>query len=307
MIRKLIAALVAVLGAVLGLTGAGHAQQVWPGYYPEGPVWIGGDLYWAEMQADTVFHLTPEGPRAWFQKTGCGPTALARYGAGDILVLCHLSGSLIHLAADATVIDVIDRASDGTALRNPNDASADGNGGVWFTDPGMFWAEAPAEGVLYYLGQDGTLTAQADALAYGNGVHVDRAGGRLLLSEHLARRVLSYPLEGGALGAPETLVDLNSLGLAKPRYPEAGPDGLEIAPDGTLWIAEYGTKRLLGWRADRGLVAALEVDAPYITNIAFGPDGNAVITGAYTNTDIRNRGGIWYFPAQLLIDAAKPD
>lgn len=296
------------LGLIAALATPAAAQKSWLGFYPEGPVWIGADLYWAEMQSDAVMRVAPGGePEIWLEQRGCGPTAIAPYGEDEIIVLCHLSSKLLHLDKEAQVLGEISQAADGTKLRNPNDASADGEGGVWFTDPGRFSVSAPAEGRLYHLSAEGTLTAHAYGLAYGNGVHVDRAGGRLLVSEHLARRVLSYSLEDGKLGTPETLIDLDTLGLAKPRYPEAGPDGLEIGPEGTLWVAEYGTKRLLGWREDRGLVAALEVDAPYITNMAFGPDGNAVITGSYTNHEPRNRGGIWFFPARFLTDAAKPD
>ena len=84
----------------------------------------------------------------------------------------------------------------------------------------------------------------------------------------------------------------------------AGPDGLEIGPDGTLWFAEYGARRLLGWRPGEGLVAALQVDAQYVTNIAFGPNGLAAMTGAKDNRYAPFPGATWVFEAQALIDAA---
>ncbi|MEM1300566.1 MAG: SMP-30/gluconolactonase/LRE family protein [Pseudomonadota bacterium] len=283
-----------------------RAQQTFSGWYPEGPAWIGGDLYWAEMNANQVYRLEGSEKVPVLDDQPCGPTAIARYRSDEFIVLCHLEAKLLRLDAAGKVIGEITAGSDGAPLRNPNDVSADGDGGVWFTDPGRFSANAPAEGRLYHLAPDGSLTLHAQGLAYGNGVHLDRVNGRLLLSEHLARKVWSYPLSGTGLGARSLVVDLDTLELPKPRYPETGPDGLEIGPDGTIWIAEYGTKRLLGWQAERGLVAALEVDAPYITNIAFSGDGQAVITGSYTNHEPRNRGGIWLFDAQVLVDAAKP-
>ena len=288
--------------AALGLTTA-NAQQQLPGWYPEGPAWIDGTLYWAEMQADTVFRMTPDGPKPHMEGQNCGPTAVASYGDG-MLVLCHLGARLIHLDADGAKLATFRASTDGVALRNPNDASADGQGGVWFTDPGRFSANADAEGRLYHLTADGVLSLHADELAYGNGVHVDVAGQRLLLSEHLARKVWSYPLVADGLGSRELVMDLDSFDLPKPRLAEAGPDGLEIGPDGTLWVAEYGAKRLLGWQPGRGLVAALEVDAPFLTNIAFGGDGQAVLTGSYSNHEPRNRGGIWLFDASVLSEAA---
>lgn len=299
----------AILAALfIALPCAGAAQESWLGFYPEGPIWLGSDLYWAEMESGTVMRLNDGTPEPFIEHRTCGPTALAPYGDEEIIVLCHLSGRLLRVSRTGAKIAEVIAAQDGTRLRNPNDASPDGQGGIWFTDPGRFSADAPAEGRLYHLSADGVLGLRAENLAYGNGVHLDLDRQRVLVSEHLARRVISFPLlEDGAVGPPEVLVDLDSFDLPKPRYPEAGPDGLELGPDGTLWIAEYGTKRLLGWREDHGLVAALEVDAPYITNIAFSSEGQAVITGAYTNHEPRNRGGIWLFDSQVLVDAARSD
>ena len=280
-------------------------QTAWSGAYPEGPVWIDGTLYWAEMSVHAVMAWDGSGkPAVFFDRAGCGPTAIARYKTGDLIILCHLDGSLAHVDTNGDVRAIIRQSVDGIALRNPNDASSDSKGGVWFTDPGTFSVSAPSTGAVYYLSPDGTLTRHVTGLSYGNGVHVDRQNARLLVSEHLARQVLDYPIQAdGTLGAAEVLFRLDDFGLPKPRYPESGPDGLEIGPDGTLWVAEYGAARLLGWRADRGLVAALVVDAPYITNIAFGPRGLVAITGSKDNRTPPFPGVTWVFPAQALADA----
>ena len=305
---------IALLALALAVPAqADDASGAWQGSYPEGPVWIGQTLYWAEMGADRVMAWPGDGgggggggggaPRVFLAEPGCGPTAVARYARDEILVLCHLGGSLLRVGADGSVLTTIREDAEGNRLRDPNDASADDAGGVWFTDPGAFAAGAPATGALYHLASDGRLTRHVTGLVYGNGVHVDRAhvgGDRLLVSEHLARRVLAFPLTGGGLGPPEVLFDLDALGLARPDYPEAGPDGLEIAPDGTLWVAEYGAGRLLAWRPERGLVAAVAVPAPYVTNIAFGPDGLAAVTGSFVNDRPPLPGATWVLPAGRL-------
>ncbi|HET7410590.1 MAG TPA: SMP-30/gluconolactonase/LRE family protein [Paracoccaceae bacterium] len=291
---------VAVLLAAALLALPARAEE-WPASYPEGPVWIDGTLYWAEMGADRVMAWEGAGePRVFFRQEGCGPTALARYREAELLVLCHRAGTLVRTDAEGRPLGTIREDAAGNRLRDPNDASADGHGGVWFTDPGIFSARAPAEGAIYHLGPDGTLTRHVTGLAYGNGIHVDSKGGRLLVSEHMARRVLSYPLRNGTLGAPEVLIDFAALGIAPPAYPEAGPDGLEIAPDGTLWVAEYGAGRLHGWREGEGLVATLPVPAPFVTNIAFGPDGLAAITAPIVNDRPPYPGRVWVMPADRL-------
>ena len=298
----------ALLIATLATIAAPPARaEEWQASYPEGPVWIDGTLYWAEMGADAVMRWPggPDRPGVFFQQEGCGPTALARYREDEILVLCHLAGKLVRLDADGRPLGQITEDAEGHALRDPNDASADGQGGVWFSDPGTFWVEAPAEGAIYHLAPDGTLTRHVTGLAYGNGVFVDRAKNRLLVSEHLARRVLAFPLlDGGRVGTPEVLVDFAGSGIPRPDYPEAGPDGLEIAPDGTLWIAEYGAGRLHGWRAGEGLVATVPVPERFVTNIAFGPDGVAAVTAPAVNDRSPFPGSVRVVPADALTDPA---
>ena len=292
--------------ALLALALALPAEaEVWQGSYPEGPVWIDGTLFWAEMGADRVMAWSGEegpagAPRVFFAREGCGPTALARYAGNGFLVLCHRDGSLVRVDAGGRALATIREDAEGNRLRNPNDASADDAGGVWLTDPGIFAAGAELSGAVYHLGPDGRLTRHATGLAYGNGVHVD--GDRLLVSEHLARRVLAYPLADGRLGRPEVLLDLDALGLDRPDYPEAGPDGLEVAPDGTLWVAEYGAGRLLAWDPVRGLLAAVPVPAPYVTSVAFGPHGLAAVTGVSVNDRPRLPGSIWVLPAERLTE-----
>ena len=277
------------------LPGLARAQDAFSGFYPEGPVWIGTTLYWAEMGGDRVMAWEGGEPRVAWTQQGCGPTALAPYGPERIVVLCHFTGSLAVLDRDFRLLRSIKVAEDGTELRNPNDASADGMGGIWFTDPGPFSKAAGAVGRIYHLDADGRLTRRADGLFYGNGIHVDRGGARVLVSEHLARRVLAFPLTDNRLGERAVLFRLDDFGLPAPRYDHSGPDGLELAPDGTLWFAEYGTARLMGWHPDKGLIAATATDAQFITNIAFGPGGLVAVTAPKNNTQPPYPGVIWIF------------
>ena len=283
-----------------------RARDAWPASYPEGPVWIGKTLFWAELYAHRVMRWTGGDPEPFWEQTGCGPTAIAPYRETELIVLCHLTGLLAHLDAEGNLLGTFSATEDGMVLRNPNDAHADDKGGIWFTDPGRFSASAPAEGRLYHLSADGKLTLHDQGLAYGNGVYFDASNQRLLVSEHLGRRVLEYAIKDGDLHPRRTLFSLDDFDLPTSRYPEMGPDGLEIGPDGTLWVAEYGATRILGWQPERGLVAALQVDPQFVTNIAFGPDGKAALTGAEDNVNPPFPGAVWVFDASHLTEAANP-
>ena len=274
----------ASLFAALCLLGVAHAEVVDPAAsYPEGALWRDGAIYYTEMGADQVAYIVNGAKHVYWREEGCGPTSLARYGAG-LLVLCHRGGELVALDASAHVARRWRNDDSDVPLQDPNDSSADGRGGVYISDPGDFSIYARTSGAVLYLAPDGALARVTQGLRYPNGVLVDRAESALYVDEHLNRRVLRYPIRpDGTLGAMRVFADLNRLTRRVGRYPEAGPDGLERGPDGDLYVCLYGEGRIVRLSREGRLVASIPVATPYLTNIAFAPDGSAYITGAFEN------------------------
>lgn len=262
---------------------AAETARTIPAHYPEGPLWRGETLYYAEMGADRVMRVDARGGGIFFARAGCGPTAIAPYGDG-FLVLCHLSGEAVAVAADGAEGRIWTEDAAGRRLGNPNDAAADGAGGVYFSDSGPFRQGAPARGRVMHLSAGGALTRVAGPLHYPNGVAVH--GGGLYVSEHLKGRILRYRIApGGGLSGPEIFADLG--GRAPParyetRYPLAGPDGLDFASDGSLYVALYGEGRLFRISPEGAPLAEIEAGTRFVTSLAFGPTAVAV-TGAFDN------------------------
>lgn len=274
----------AVAVAGVGVDRAdGDELRVLPATYPEGPLWQGDRLYFAEMRVDRITVSEASGASIFYAEDGCGPTAIASYGEG-FLVLCHLGKYVVAVDASGRELRRWERDAGGNPLQDPNDASADGRGGVYFSDPGRFSRGSPAEGWVMYLGADGTLTRVAGPYRYPNGMHV--ADGELYVSEHLRRVVLRFPIEAaGRLGAPRVFADLNNL-QAPERYAApyalSGPDGLERGPDGCLYVAMYGEGRLLRFSMQGELLGMLDLAPQFLTNIAFGAEGVA-LAGSFDN------------------------
>ncbi|MEX0645296.1 MAG: SMP-30/gluconolactonase/LRE family protein, partial [Parvularculaceae bacterium] len=239
--------LIALAFAAAGAGPAcGDEAEILTASYPEGPLWQGDRLYYAEMRADRVMIYEAGEAREFFAQPGCGPTAIAPYGEG-FLILCHLGKRIVAVNAQGGETRRWDRDLDGVALADPNDASADGAGGVYFTDPGPFSRQAGAQGRVMHLSAGGALSRVADSLYYPNGVHVK--GDALYVSEHLSGRVLRYDIKpDGGLGDGAVFIDLATVDRSQ-RYETAyaltGPDGLEIGPNGDLYVAIYGEGRLL--------------------------------------------------------------
>lgn len=283
--------LLACASAALAQAGADDGRVI-SALYPEGPLWLGDRLYFAEMRADRVMQVESEDVRVFFAQRGCGPTAIAPYGEG-FLVLCHLGARLVAVDADGREIRRWERDESGRPLMDPNDAGADGAGGVFLSDPGRFVRGTQPEGWILHLSAEGVLKRVAGPLWYPNGVHA--AGDALFVSEHLRGRVLRYDIQAtGQLGEPRTFVDLAELprpARYRSAYALSGPDGLEFGPDGNLYVAMYGEGRLLRFSPAGELLGSTDLPARYLTNVAFGDPGVAV-TGAFDNRAPRSPGEV---------------
>src|SRR5260221_8803086 len=93
------------------------------------------------------------------------------------------------------MLGIVDRDDGGRPFVHPNDSSADDKGGVFLTASGEFSLAAPSTGAVLYLDREGGLHRRAEGIHYANGIAVDGARRRLLVSEHLGRRVLAFPLQ----------------------------------------------------------------------------------------------------------------
>ncbi len=271
--------------------------------YPEGPLIVGDALRIAEMGADRVSALPlarpwkePAGSDAW-RIPGCGPTAVAAYGEGFV-ALCHLAGDLAVLNPQGQLLRRIAN-SGGVALRNPNDGASDLRGGAYFSDPGDFYRPAQPVGRVVWLDPQGLLHVVASGLNYPNGVFVTEEQGRRFayVSEHFSRRVLRFPITAdGALGAATVWAEIpEQPPLARFAYDQAGPDGLERAPDGSWYVAVYGEGRVLRLSAEGRVMGQLDVPFQYVTNVATTPEGLFVV-GPYIHDEPPFRGGALYAP-----------
>jgi sugar lactone lactonase YvrE len=253
---------------------------------PENVLWYGGRLYYTELPRDRVMVWDGRARTVWYQEPGCGPASIrALRPDGDLVLLCHVGARLVRLTPDARVVARYTRDVAGRALRDPNDADADGEGGLYFSDSGVYSPQAPATGRVYHLAADGTIRLVADGMRYSNGVKVDRRNNRLLVSEHLARRVLSFPIRADrTLGNASVFFDLAGLATLFPaRYTTdlMGPDGLDMDAAGNLYIAEDGAGRVLVVSPEGRLLSIFPVPFQWITNVGLGGDGALYVSGLF--------------------------
>jgi sugar lactone lactonase YvrE len=281
------------------------AQDAWAASYPEGPIWIGDRLLYTEMGANKVVEWKAGKRRDFWQEDGCGPTAISEYRGHELIVLCHLQGKLVHLDPEGHKLGEIAAATDGERLRDPNDCHTDGKGGVFFTDSGLFMKGAPATGKVFHLRPDGSLRKILGEVYYANGIAVDFAKKRLLLSEHMAQKVWQFDLRDDlSIANRRIFLDVGKyLSPGEQEYAETGPDGIEVDRDGWVFIPVYGSGRMMAVSPE-GKVSKMRVPTQYITNIAIsGP--RAAIVGSFVNDRPPFPGRVEVFQRDLLIELAR--
>lgn len=243
--------------------------------FPEGPVWLGGRLFFAEFGADRVSVWDGTAARPFWQSPGSGPAAIVPF-AGGFAVTAYGAGRLVLLSPEGGVTASHDRDEAGAPLVGPNDAVADAHGGLYFTTSGP-WESGPIVGTVRYLGPDGRLRLAADDLHYANGIALVDEGRRLLVAESEAGRLVSFAVgPGGRLTDRRLHVRLTTLG----EPPEAYPDGLKLGPDGLLYVGLFSAGRILVLEADGRLRRRIEVPSRAAPNLAFSPDGGTLYVAA---------------------------
>jgi gluconolactonase len=258
--------------------------EVTPAAYPEGPAWIGGKLYYVEYAGSGVKLWDGRTPRKVWSKEHCGASGLIGFGHEHLLVACYDSNSLVEIDLSGHEIRTIDRDDAGHAFTGPNDFTADGKGGVYLTASGVYDLKAPITGTVLHLSADGRhLVELANTIHYSNGLTLTADGKTLLVAEMLAARILAFPVNAdGSLGPRRVWARLQDLAPPTPNADAYnGPDGLKLGPDGLYYIAQNGSGRVLVVDEAPHLIRLIEVRTPFVTNMAFGPDGAVFVTGLF--------------------------
>ena len=252
-----------------------------PAHYPEGPLWLDGQLYVAEMTAHRVSTLENDGLSYFWRQEGCGPTSVARFSDDLLAVSCHLAGRIVFVDLAGNAVRELTHIA-GHRLRSPNDIHASGDGYLFVSDPGRFEDSDRSLGNVYYFSENGTEAIAVRGLRYPNGVAFLAHKETLLVSEHLGRRVWSFALDEKRVAKKGSLL-LETRALFPEGIPHrlAGPDGLRVSEDGAVLVALYGAGRVAVLKPN-GELRSLPVPFRYVTSMA-ASEHSVAIVGAYQN------------------------
>lgn len=245
-------------------------------YYPEGPQLIAAGLLVAEMSKNRVVLLADGGSKVvWQAVEPCGPTSIKRMpDEQGYWVLCHLGNYVVRLNNRFETVTTLTATTSGRRITWPNDASMDSAGNLYLSSSGQFSLGAPPEGRVVFIDRATNMAVDVvGGLHYSNGVLVQERLKRILVSEHLNRRVLVLPLpQQGKPGKPAVFFDFRNAPPVADSYEQSGPDGIAAFADGDLCVADYGNGRILVLSSSGRFLTQIEVAYRFVTNLAISPD-----------------------------------
>lgn len=246
------------------------APPAWPGdssgaIIGESPLWLAGErrVLWTAPLDGALLSARRDAPPKVDRLPTSQPVWSLALATGALVGT--LDAAFCTIDADRGAISAGPPAPLAAGCRF-NDMAVDASGGLWSGSMhrgllsgrgGLFCAPAPEAGVRQVAG----------GLGVANGMGFSLEQDRLFVVDTLARTLLSYPVDirRGELGEPTVVTDF--LGLP------GKPDGLTVAPDGTIWVAMWGGSCVVAIGLDGALLGTVAVPAPHVSSLCVDDDG----------------------------------
>lgn len=245
----------------------------------EGPVWIGGSLYFSDFTFQEGFpsrvqRLTAEGTLETALEDS-GSNGLAVDAEGFLMAATHDAKAISRYELSTGDREIVwDEYAD-SPFNSPNDLTLTRDGAIYFTDPDFQRSAAPGgqpKTRVYRIDSDGVSVVD-DTLNNPNGVSLSPDEQTLYVAGGGEQGVLrAYSLgEDGQVTGQRDLAEVTV------------PDGMAIDCLGNIYVTEHTKQRVRVFSPEGESLAEIRVDAN-ITNAAFGgPERQTLyLTGAGT-------------------------
>jgi gluconolactonase len=230
----------------------------------EGPVWDSGrGLYFSDVINGGVHLLDHAGAVSPVipKRRGIGGMALH---AADGLVVGGRDIAFVRLADGNTrPLLSLDAIPGATGF---NDLTTDGAGRIYVGSLAfrVFGGDAPKPGHLHVIDLDGTMRTLSDGVMLTNGLGFSPDGRRLYHSDSRASLVRVYDVNpDGSVGPWRKFATVDAEGV---------PDGLKVAIDGSIWVADAHGGRVIVFNEDGTHRQDVPVPLPMVTSLCFGGD-----------------------------------
>jgi gluconolactonase len=240
-------------------------QELATGYgLIEGPVWDATNgLYFSDVLGGGIYLLDRQDKVSLAVPKRRGVGGMSLHADGGLVVGGR---DIVHVnLANQTMTVLLDQKAAGNAV-GFNDLTADARGRCYVGSIAyaIFKGEEPKVGNLYLIDLDGGVRQVSDGILLTNGLGFS-PDGRLLYHCDAGRGLVrAYDVGAdGSLGQWRAFAALGPGGV---------PDGLKVAADGSVWIADARGGRVVVFAPNGRLRAEVAVPRPMVTSLCFGGD-----------------------------------
>jgi gluconolactonase len=228
----------------------------------EGPVWQAGrGLYFSDVINGGVYLLDRDDKMSLIvpKRRGIGGMAL------------HDSGGLVVGGRDIALVGLPDGTTRSLLALDAipgatgfNDLTTDRAGRIYVGSLAfrVFAGDPPKPGHLHVIDLDGSMRTLSDGVMLTNGLGFSPDGRRLYHCDARASLVRVYDVNAdGSVGPWRSFAALGPAGV---------PDGLKVASDGSVWVADAHGGRVAVFNADGTHRRDIAVPLPMVTSLCFG-------------------------------------
>ena len=285
---EILAGIIACLAALPCFAQSGIRVLNADAYYPEGPVWYRGKLYYVEYGRNAVMVWDGKKNLVFSAEKGCGQSAVVPTARGEFLTTCYDSGTIGRIAADGKSLPPYTHDREGRPFIGPNDLAPDGRGGIYFTTSGSHGDAI--DGKVFYIAADGTISLKADDVHNANGLAVSKDGTILYVVETDENRLLKFKIgAGGSLSDRRIAVNLDDLAH---HAVHIWPDGVKIDSRGQIYLGQSAREYHVAYAgvifvvdANGRLLRQLTLPSLQVPNFAFSPDEKTLYVTAVDQFD----------------------
>lgn len=235
------------------------------GKFLEGPAFDrDGNLWMVSIGSGDIHKVTPEGVCTTAANTGGEPQGLKALPDGTMIGSDRKIG-LFRLDPATAKIERITNNYFVQNFAGLNDLVVDSLGGVYVTDPYGSSILHPSGRVYYLPAGEKKVVKVMDDLAFPNGIGLSPDGKVLYVTEFSAKRVIAASVVQPGVVSPELIYIVANLTGG------AGPDGMTVDRNGTLYVAEYNARSIFVINAENTVLGTLSLPAeagPGTTNVA---------------------------------------
>jgi xylono-1,5-lactonase len=252
-------------------------QELATGYgLIEGPVWDPAKgLYFSDVVGGGIYLLDRAGEVSFAVPKRRGVGGMALHADGGLIAggrdIVHVS-----LADHSMRVLLAQTAADGAV--GFNDLTTDTYGRVYTGSIAfaVFKTEEMKPGNLYVIDGAGQARQISDGILLTNGLGFSPDGRRLYHSDALREMIRVYDVnEDGSVGHWRAFVATGAGSV---------PDGLKVAADGSVWVADARNGRVAVFEADGRHRRDIPVPRPMVTSLCFGGEDLRdlyVVTGSW--------------------------